>query len=90
VRRKVVRLLVALLAVVMLALVPAAASATSRAARIQIVNHVPLQPDGTVTMSVKYVCKPLPEEGTLRTRVSQPQATGQVELGALCDGKKQR
>ena len=68
---------VAAASVIMLAVVPGTAPATTPSATIQILSQAQLQTDGTVLVTVYYLCGPAVETaGTINVGVTQP--TGKV------------
>ena len=85
------------LSLVTLGLVPAAAPASAPSASLHFVNQAALQKDGTVLVSLVYLCNPSaftgPEEfnGFVAARLEQaePSAFGErFEPGPNCNGKK--
>ena len=87
------------LSLVALGIVPVAASASTPSASVHFTNQAVLQEDGTVLVSVTYLCNPSafggPEEfnGFVAARAEQgePPADGeQFVPGPNCDGQKHK
>jgi len=83
---------VAAASVIMLAVVPGTAPATAPSATIQILSQAQLQTDGTVLVTVYYLCGPAVETaGTINVGVTQPTGkVGSAPQVATCDDRKHK
>jgi hypothetical protein len=84
---------VASLSLVALGLVPAAAPASTPSASLHFTNQAALQEDGTVLVSLIYLCNPSAfggPAGSVAARLEQgePPAYGEAFALAECNGKK--
>jgi len=80
---------------VLLVVVPAAAPASTPSASLHFTNQAALQEDGTVLVSLIYLCNPSAfggPAGTVAARLEQgePPAYGEAFAPAECNGQKHR
>ena len=83
------------LSLVTLGLVPAAAPASTPSASLHFTNQASLQEDGTVLVSLTYLCNPSAfggPAGTVAARLEQgePPAYGEAFAPATCNGQKHK
>lgn len=82
--------LIAAAALMMVAFAPGATLASAPSATVAFHNQAPLQPDGSVLVTVDYRCLPnfFGSIGFLFVEVEQPGAFGFTSIGATCDDRK--
>jgi hypothetical protein len=83
---------VASVSVVMLGLAPATAPANTPSASLQFVKYAQLQTDGTVHVTVYYLCNPgeFGSEGFFFVELSQPGTFGSTFVPANCNDQKHK
>src|SRR5690349_17554254 len=74
----------------MVTFAPGATIASAPAATVVFHNQAPLQPDGSVLVTVDYRCLPnfFGSTGFLFVEVEQPGVSGFTSTGATCDDRK--
>jgi hypothetical protein len=91
--RTIARLAAVAGSLMVLAVVPATASANTPTATIQFVNQAQLQPDGTALVSLYYQCNPGyfgSTSGFVVVYMEQPGAFGSASTPANCNDQKQK
>src|SRR5438094_10560254 len=83
---------VAAVSVIMLAVAPAAAPANTPSASVQFVKYAQLQTDGTVHVTVYYLCNPgfSGSEGVFFVELAQPGTFGSAFVAANCNDQKHK
>jgi len=83
---------VAAVSVVTLAVAPATAPANTPSASLQFVKYAQLQTDGTVHVTVYYLCNPgeFGSEGFFFVELSQPGTFGSTFVPANCNDQKHK